>query len=308
MTPPSTPAAPPHVFDRERVRQRRDRAAPGFQDYSFLKARVSRDLVERLEDTSRTFQSGLELGAHDGGVSALLEGSSKIAKMRVTDPSEGMVAAARARGLSAEVADEENLPYPPESFDLVLSALSLHWVNDLPGALVQVRKVLKPDGLFLGALLGAGTLHELRTSLVEAEAEIMGGIAPRLSPLPALADTAALMQRAGFALPVVDRETVTVRYGHVLGLLADLKGMGERAAFADGRGQPLPRRVLARMVEIYDEQFRDPDGRVRASFEVVYLSGWAPAPHQPKPLKPGSARVSLADAVRQHAKADKDKP
>jgi NADH dehydrogenase [ubiquinone] 1 alpha subcomplex assembly factor 5 len=301
MSPPATPKAPPRLFDRDLLVRRRDTAAPRFEDYSFLKARVSRDLIDRLDDTSHTFRSGLELGGHDGGVAGLLQGGSKVAAMRTTDPSPGMVAQARARGLDAEVADEEALPYDPASFDLVVSALSLHWVNDLPGALVQVRRVLEPDGLFLGALFGAGTLAELRTCLTEAESELMGGLAPRLSPLPALSDMAALMQRAGFALPVVDRESVTVRYDSVFGLLADLKGMGERAAFTRGMGQPLPRRVLMRMAALYAERFSDQDGRVRATFEIVFLSGWAPAPSQPKPLKPGSATVSLADAVRRQS-------
>ena len=301
MTPPADPKAPPRLFNRDLLVRRRDRAARHFQEFAFLKARVSRDLVDRLDDTTRTFRSGLELGGHDGGGTRVLDGSSKVGAMLVTDASPGMVAQAAARGLNAEPVDEEALPYAPASFDLVVSALSLHWVNDLPGALVQVRRVLEPDGLFMGALPGAGTLAELRTCLVEAETEIMGGLSPRLSPLPALSDMAALMQRAGFALPVVDRDSVTVRYDSLFGLLADLKGMGERAAFAPGMGQPLPRRVLMRAAELYAQKFSDPDGRVRATFEIIYLSGWSPAPSQPKPLKPGSATASLADAVRRQA-------
>lgn len=301
MTPPAEPKAPPRLFNRDLLVRRRDRAAQHFQEFAFLKARVSRDLVDRLDDTTRTFRSGLELGGHDGGVTWMLEGSSKVRAMLVTDASPGMVAQAAARGLNAEPVDEEALPYAPASFDLVVSALSLHWVNDLPGTLVQVRRVLEPDGLFVGALPGAGTLGELRTCLVEAETEIMGGLSPRLSPLPALSDMAALMQRAGFALPVVDRDSVTVRYDSLFDLLADLKGMGERAAFAPGMGQPLPRRVLMRAAELYAQKFSDPDGRVRATFEIIYLSGWSPAPNQPKPLKPGSATASLADAVRRQA-------
>lgn len=301
MTSPAHPKAPPRLFNRALLVRRRDRAAQLFQEFAFLKARVSRDLLDRLDDTTRTFRSGLELGGHDGGMTRLLQGQNKVAAMRVTDASPGMVAQATAHGLIAEVADEEALAYAPASFDLVVSALSLHWVNDLPGALVQVRRVLEPDGLFIGALFGAGTLSELRTCLVEAESEIMGGLAPRLSPLPALSDMAALMQRAGFALPVVDRDRVTVRYDTMFGLLADLKGMGERAAFAPGMGQPLPRRVLMRAAELYAQNFRDPDGRLRATFEIIYLSGWSPAPNQPKPLKPGSAKASLADAVRKQA-------
>jgi hypothetical protein len=156
--------------------------------------------------------------------------------------------------------------------------------------------------LFVGALFGAGTLTELRSVLTDAETEIMGGLAPRLSPLPGLRDMAGLLQRAGFALPVADRDTVTVRYADPLRLLADLKGMGERAAFTRGNTQPLPRRVLARAMALYRERFAEPDGRVPATFEIVHILGWAPAPGQPQPLKPGSARASLADAVRRAQK------
>ncbi len=177
------------------------------------------------------------------------------------------------------------------------SALSLHWVNDLPGTLIQIRRVLKPDGLFLAGLFAAGTLAELRESLIMAETEICGGAALRIAPLPGLRDLAGLLQRAGFVLPVADRETVTVRYDDMRSLLADLKGMGERAAFARGLTRPMRRSVLERAGEIYAQRFSDADGRIRASFEIAYLSGWAPGPDQPTPLKPGSAKVSLADAL-----------
>ena len=185
--------------------------------------------------------------------------------------------------------------------DTAVDALAAS-LNDLPGALAQIMRTLQPDGLFVGALLGAGTLAELRRVLTEAEAEIMGGLAPRLSPLPGLRDMASLLQRAGFALPVADRDTVTVRYADPLRLLVDLKGMGERAAFTRGNGRPLPRRVLARAMALYRERFAGPDGRVPATFEIVHVLGWAPAPGQPQPLKPGSARASLADAVRRAQK------
>jgi hypothetical protein len=180
-------------------------------------------------------------------------------------------------------------------------------VNDLPGALIQIRTALKPDGLFLGCLFGAGTLGELRTSFLEAETELTGGAGVRISPLPGLQDMAGLMQRAGFALPVVDLETVTVRYGEPFKLLRDIKGMGEQAAFAPNEKmprRPLSRRLLARMAEIYAERFADSDGRLRATFNVIWLSGWAPDASQPKPLRPGSAKHSLADAVRKAGRKD----
>lgn len=293
-----TPPAPPKIFDRARVLARRNRAAKTFADYDFLRQRVITDLESRLDDTPRRFERALELGAAGGALSTRLLASGKAGAVVAADTAPAHIAAASARGLTAAEADEEALPFPPASFDLVTAPLTLHWVNDLPGALAQIRRILKPDGLFVGALFGAGTLTELRSVLTEAETEIMGGLAPRLSPLPGLRDMAALLQRAGFALPVADRDTVTVRYSDPLRLLTDLKGMGERAAFVRGTGQPLPRRVLVRALELYRQQHAEADGRVPATFEIVHLSGWAPAPGQPQPLKPGSAKASLADAVR----------
>lgn len=292
------PPAPPQIFDRARLAARRDRLAANFADYAFLRQRVIDDLESRLDDTTRRFQRGLELGSAGGELSARLIASGKAAAMLAADTAPAFLAAAEARGLDTAIADEEALPFPPASFDLILSPLALHWVNDLPGALMQVRTALQPDGLFAGALFGAGTLAELRSVLTEAESELTGGLAPRLSPLPALRDMAGLMQRAGFALPVADRDTVTVRYGDPRRLLADLKGMGERAAFAGSAGRPLPRRVLARAMDLYRDRYGEADGRVPATFEIVHVLGWAPAPGQPKPLKPGSAKVSLAAAVR----------
>ncbi len=211
-----------------------------------------------------------------------------------------MLKALRSSGFETVDSDGETLPFSGQSFDLVTSILSLHWINDLPGVLKQIRQVLKPDGLFLACLFGGGTLAELRAALIDAESEITGGISPRLSPLPGLQDMANLLQRAGFALPVADGDRVTVRYSHPMRLLEDLKGMGEQAAFAKRDGQerrPLSRRILARASEIYMDRYRDPDGKVRATFEIIWLSGWAPHASQPQPLKPGSGRVSLAEAV-----------
>ena len=302
MTHPAT--APPRLFDRVRLARNRDRAAARFDEYAFLKARVSSDLIERLFDTSHTFSRALDLGTHTGELAALLQRSGKATDVLATDVSAGMVAVAEARGLNAEVRDEETLGLSPGTVDLVMSALSLHWVNDLPGTLIQIRQALKPDGLFLAAMFGAGTLKELRQCLLQAETDLTGGVSPRLSPLPTLADMAGLLQRAGFALPVADRETVTVRYDTMFALLRDMKGMGERASFVAGTTRPLSRQVLMRAAQLYNQSFADADGRIRASFEIVYLSGWAPAPTQPKPLKPGSAKVSLAQAVRQQRDQD----
>ncbi|MEZ5946469.1 MAG: methyltransferase domain-containing protein [Hyphomonas sp.] len=297
MTPPGTPPSAPRLFDRARLARNRDRAAATYADYAFLKDRVSSDLCERLQDTAHTFGCGLDLGCHDGRLAAAALATGRVAAMEASDLSPGMVRQAAAAGVAAHAGDEETPDLAEGRYDLVLSALSLHWVNDLPGTLVRIRQAMKPDGLFLGALFGAGTLGELRECLMEAETALTGGAAARLSPLPGLRDMAALMQRAGFALPVADRDSVIVRYRNPMRLLADLKGMGERTAFGHGQVQPLPRRVLMRAMELYTERFADPDGRVRASFEIVHVSGWAPAPGQPQPLKPGSATVSLADVI-----------
>ena len=257
--------------------------------------------MDRLQDTPRNFERALDLGAHTGQASAALIESGRVGDVTAIEPSEKMREHLVAKGLNTVSADLEQLPFEPGTFDLVASVLALHWANDLPGLLLQIRTVLKPDGLFLGCLFGGGTLNELRSALIEAETEITGGISPRLSPLPGLQDMAGLLQRVGFALPVADVERITVRYDHPLKLMQDLKGMGEQAAFAKRQGQerrPLSRRTLARMAEIYAERFSDPDGKVRASFEIIWLSGWAPAAGQPQPLRPGSGKFSLADAVR----------
>lgn len=289
------------MFDRARVARNRERASFGFREYAFLKGRESNQLLERLADTSRNFARALDLGAHDGQACEALRASGKVKEIIALESAPTMQKKLRANGFETVTSDSENLPFPAAHFDLVTSILSLHWINDLPGVLYQTRNVLVPDGLFLACLFGGGTLPELRAALIEAESEITGGVTPRLSPLPGLQDMAGLLQRAGFALPVADVERVTVRYSHPMNLLQDLKGMGEQAAFAKREGQnrrPLSRRILSRMSEIYIDRFSDADGKVRATFEIIWLSGWAPHESQPKPLKPGSGKHSLAEAVR----------
>ncbi len=289
------------LFDRARLAQNRDRASNDFDQYAFLKVKESNQLLDRLKDTPRRFENALDLWAHTGQASDVLKESGQVDKITALEPSVKMLERLGARGFDTVNVDTEKLPFEPATFDLVVSVLSLHWANDLPGLMAQIRTVLKPDGLFLGCLFGGGTLNELRSALIEAETEMTGGISPRLSPLPGLQDMAGLLQRVGFALPVADVERVTVRYDHPLKLMRDLKGMGEQAAFAKRDGQerrPLSRRTLARMAEIYTERYSDPDGKVRASFEIIWLSGWAPAVGQPQPLRPGSGKFSLADAVR----------
>jgi SAM-dependent methyltransferase len=289
--------APPRLFDRALHRRRLDRAAAGYGAANFLKDRAAGDLVERLEAIVRSFPLAVDLGARDGSFASALAKSpaaARIGTLIEADLSHAMLA--ERPGLRVQL-DEEALPFAAESLDLVVSSLALHWVNDLPGALVQIRRALRPDGLFMAAILGGSTLTELRQALLAAEAEVLGGAGLRVSPFADTFDAAGLLQRAGFALPVADVDRVSVRYSHPLKLIADLRAMGETNALVERAGRPLTRAVLARASEIYIERFAEPDGRVRASFDIVTMTGWAPHPDQQKPLKPGSAKMRLADAL-----------
>lgn len=291
------------IFDRGLHARRRARAAAGFADYSFLKKVAAEDIALRLGAINRRFDRVLDLGAHDGLLANTLRGDPLVGPRLGEITTADMSAAFRPD----VIVDEEALPFANGSFDLVVSALSLHWVNDLPGALIQIRRVLKPDGLFIGVVLGGRTLGELRQSLLSAEEEIRGGAANRVSPYLDVIDGAGLLQRTGFAMPVADNDARTVRYAHPMRLLGDLRGMGETAAFASRDAPPLTRGILMRAMETYVRRFSDPDGRVRATFEFVTLSGWAPSPDQPKAKRPGSATVRLADAlgVREHGTGEK---
>ncbi|MFZ5671058.1 MAG: methyltransferase domain-containing protein [Pseudomonadota bacterium] len=288
---------PPVLFDRALHRRRLDRAAPDFARAGFLKARAAEDAVARLEAIMRRFPVAVDLGARDGAFARALaasEAREKIDLLIETDLSARMLAGRSGPRL---VADEERLPFAPESLDLAVSTLALHWTNDLVGALAQIRRALRPDGLFIGAFLGGATLTELRQSLLEAEADLTGGASLRVSPFADAADGGALLQRAGFALPVTDVDRVTVRYAHPLDLLRDLRAMGETGALVDRPRRPLSRRLLTRALEIYRDRFAQADGRIPATFEIVTVTGWAPHDSQQKPLKPGSARMRLADAL-----------
>ena len=290
-------SAPPRLFDRDLHRARLDRAAPGYAAADFLKARAAEDAVVRLEAIMRDFPRAVDLGARNGWFARSLSQSDAAARVGFlveTDLSPKMLAGRDGLRL---VADEERLPFAAGSLDLVVSTLALHWTNDVVGALIQIRRALKPDGLFIGSLLGGATLTELRQSLLAAEAELTGGAGPRVSPFADPYDAAGLLQRSGFALPVADVDRVTVRYAHPLKLLADLRAMGETSVLAERHPKRLTRQVLARAFEIYVERFAEPNGRVPATFEILTLTGWAPDPSQQKPLKPGSAKMRLADAL-----------
>ena len=286
------------VFNRQSVRQHRDRAATNLSEHDFLFRETAIRLVDRLGDVTRTFNTALDLGCHGGEIAAALEETGGPEMLVQCDLSPKLAQLARtARSPLALSADEEAQPFGEQVFDLVLSNLSLHWVNDLPGALAQARRSLKPDGLFLGALLGGSTLNELHHALKTAEIEIEGGLSPRLSPFADVRDVGNLLTRAGFSLPVADREIITVSYPDAFKLMSDLRGMGETNANVLRRTGLSRRATLMRAAEIYHQEFADENGRVPATFEVVFLTAWAPHESQPKPLRPGSAQGRLADAL-----------
>jgi len=284
----------PVIFDRALTQRRQLRAlAQGPAD--FLLRVAIEELAGRLSAVQREFACALDLG---GPAPLLAEALAR------PDREVFRVAAHPAFGVAGHfiVADEEALPIAPASVDLVVSALALQWVNDLPGCLAQVRRALKPDGLLLACLVGGGSLAELRASFTAAEAELEGGASPRVAPFGDVRELGALMQRAGFALPVVDFETLTVRYDSMFGLMADLRAMGATNALAARSRKPLRRATLMRAAEIYAERFSDPDGRVRASFDIVWLSGWAAHESQQQPARRGSAQMSLAEALKAQRK------
>ncbi|HXW42854.1 MAG TPA: methyltransferase domain-containing protein [Xanthobacteraceae bacterium] len=282
---------PVQIFDRALLRRRRARAA-ALGPATFLLDRVANDLAERLAAVLRRFDLALDLGTPGEAVRLALHGSGAVGTVIRAD-----AAATRASADKIVAADEEALPLAAGALDLVISALALQFVNDLPGALVQIRRALKPDGLFLAALVGGDTLTELRQAFAAAESEVEGGAAPHVAPFADLRELGALLQRAGFALPVTDVDRLCVRYESVLALMHDLRRMGATNALTARRRTPLKRATLHRMAEIYAQRFADADGRLRATFEIVWLSGWAPHDSQQQPLKPGSAQTRLADAL-----------
>ncbi len=285
------------IFDRTAVRRHRDRAAAAWAgSHDFLWREVGDRMTERLGDIKRDFTSVLDFGAP-----GVAPGAPFVVR---ADLSPAMV----ARGQGPRVAaDEEWLPFAPGSFDLVTSLLALHWVNDLPGALVQMRRSLRPDGLFMAAMLGGDTLHELREALAQAESSLEGGVSPRLSPTVDLRDMGGLLQRAGFALPVVDLDTITVTYRHAFDLMRDLRAMGETNALHERRKPFTRRATLMAAAANYAQRFADADGRLPATFQIIWLTAWAPHESQQQPLRPGSAKSRLADALDTEEKPAGDK-
>jgi NADH dehydrogenase [ubiquinone] 1 alpha subcomplex assembly factor 5 len=288
--PDSSPAL---LFDRRAWRLHRERAAGLGVD--FLHREVAERLIDRLDLVNREFAAVLDLGARDGFLTRLLATRSGCVWVVAAEPAPGLSATASAPWVCA---DPELVPFHDATFDLIASSLALHWCADLPGALIQLRRVLKPDGLLLAAMLGGSTLVELRTALFEAELAEEGGVSPRVSPTIELGDAAALLQRAGFTMPVADSETITVTYPDILALMHDLRGMGETNTLAARRGF-LGRATLARAGAIYAERFGDAEGRIPATFEVLFLTGWAPHPDQAKPRLGPRRRIGASYDERQ---------
>lgn len=275
----------PEIFDRRRRRARRDRAARDFGKHDFLHARMADELIDRLDSVKRSFGRALDLGCLDGRVGRALRARG----IETVSADPGFHFARAAGGVQC---DEDRLPFVDSSFDLVVACGGLDQVNDLPGALVLIRRLLKPDGLFLGAFAGAGSLSRLRATLLGAEEQAVARLHPQID----VRSAGDLLARAGFALPVADGERVTIRYGSITSLFSDLRGMAATSLLA-GPVVPLTRAALARAAETF-QSAADPDGKTGETVEIVHLLGWAPAPDQPKPARRGSGKTSLADALR----------
>ncbi len=290
------PNASAEIFDPRLVRAHRARAAARLDAHDFLFREVAARLADRLNDFDQSFPLALEIGGRGGELTTLLDGHGGIGKLIQCAPDGGMADEA-AGGVTPDggvAAEADAVPLAESRFDLAISSFALHWINDLPGALLRIRRALKPDGLFLAAMPGGATLCELRAALTEAEVEVLGGASPRVSPFTDIRDAGALLQRAGFALPVADSDTITVDYESPFKLMADLRGMGETNALAGMRRGFTPRAVLFRAAEIYRDRHAGPDGRVPATFQIVYLTGWAPHESRQKSLTPGSVGTHLA--------------
>lgn len=286
----------PRLFDYAQHRRNRTRSAATFGEFDFLKTEAALRLAERLELVRRDFALCLDFGCHDGLLTNHLKKTGKVGTVIQADATFEFAAMARVNG-PAIVSEAEQLPFAPAMFDAVFSCLSLHWIDDLPGLLTQMRTLLKPDGLLLVSFLGGSTLNELRTSLAEAESELVGGISPRAALMADIRDVGGLLGRAGLALPVADADRLAINYPDLFRLMADLRGMGEQNALQQRIRKPTSRRLFLRAAQIYLERYGQPDGSIPASFEIITLTGWAPHESQQRPLRPGSASHRLADPL-----------
>ncbi|MEM8975584.1 MAG: methyltransferase domain-containing protein [Pseudomonadota bacterium] len=291
-------SSPPKIFDRDLLLRHRERAARSETIPDFLLERTAEDLSDRLAVTNRTFKDALNLSASTGQLERAFQLLSNVRSIASSESSKALAEFARSRVLAdVLVVDEEMLAFEAESYDLITSALTLQYVNDLPGTLTQIRRALKPDGLFMGALVGGATLTELRQATLAAEEELTGGASPRVAPMADVRDLGALLQRAGFALPVADSDVITVTYQTAFDLMRELKAMGASNVLMERRRVPMTRSLVTRIAEIYQERFATEDGRIAATFEILTMTGWAPHESQQQPLRPGSARSRLADAL-----------
>jgi SAM-dependent methyltransferase len=293
----SDPSRPHQIFDLVLSRSRLAAARRGgaFEGADFLLRRAATELQERLSLVKRDFALAIDLATPASHAADVLSSDERIARVARCAP---IFVPKDIGGASLFVGDPERLPLAAESCDLVVSLLALQAVNDLPGVLIQIRRALKADGLFLACVVGGDTLTELRQSLTGGESEILAGASPRVAPFADVRTFGALLQRTGFALPVVDLDRVVVRYADMIALMRDLKAMGAANVLTARSRRFLRRDVLARAGQIYAERFADPDGRLRATFDLIWLSGWAPHESQPKPLKPGSATMRLEEALK----------
>lgn len=283
------------IFDQQLLLRRRQQRAVSLADHDFLPARVADDFADRLQLINRRFPVALDFEAGSGRVGRALLASGKVDRLISSDSAIQVAARLPLPRVASELT---RLPFADTRFDLVATALALQLVDDLPGVLLQIRRCLKPDGLFLGAVLAGDTLHELRQAFGEAESEITGGVSPRVAPFAAVRDLGALLQRAGFALPVADSDVLTVTYQSPAALIAELRAAGAANPLVARSRVPLRRAVLERALAIYQRDFSLAGGRVQATFEIVTLTGWAPHESQQRPLRPGSARSSLAEALK----------
>ena len=296
-----------NIFDRAALRLHRERAAANFAEHDFLFREIADRLDDRLDDIDRDFPIALDLGCQGNAMRGLLMNRERIGAVIGCDNTRSTRVES---GYPTLVADEEVLPFATAGLDLVTSVLNLHWVNDLPGTLAQIRQALRPDGLLLTAILGGVTLYELRRALLEAEADIEDGASPRVSPFVELSDAGGLLQRAGFALPVADLDTIVVTWPDMFALMRDLRGMGETNSVRARRKGFTRRETMFTAAKKYHELFADSDGRIPATFQIVYLTAWAPHENQQQPLRPGSGDKSLAKAldVEEQSAGDQAKP
>ncbi len=279
-----------HVFNRDIVRQRRERAANKFSEHAFLTQEISSHLIDNLKDIKRSYDHILNMNV------AIDQNDPAFKNNLVVNQDLSVAMLAGKPGFSVQ-ADEEFFPFKNSSFDLILSCLTLHWVNDLPGSLSQIHRCLKPDGLFMAAIYGGETLHELRSAMMKAETNIRGGVSPHISPFVDVRDAGTLMQRAGFSLPVVNTERITVTYPDAFALMKELKAMGENNALINRYKGLSSKQMMLETAKIYHDQFANEKGRIPATFDIIYLQGWFPHESQQKPLKPGSGQMSLKDAL-----------